>query len=94
MPASTSENNFRFINSYSHKGIKTSKDTRRDVRSYVARISHTNSGRGKAAQSRENGQRSKVICEFDLHLGSHTSVAASVDIQGLVKLRLTTHQSM
>ena len=61
MPASNT-GNFRFINSYSSKGVKPSKDTRRDVRSYVARVSHTTGTKGHATRLKGDKHRSTVVC--------------------------------
>jgi hypothetical protein len=54
---------FRFINSYSSKGVKPSKDTRRDVRSYVARISHNTTGKGKSTRLKGDKHRSTIVCK-------------------------------
>jgi hypothetical protein len=63
MPENT---NFRFINSYSSNGIKQNKDTRRDVRSYVARVSHTSAGaKGSTTRLKGDKHRSTVVCKYN-----------------------------
>lgn len=53
----STNSNFRFINSYSKQGLRSSKDTlRRDVRSYVARS--VNGG----GTNNESGKGGGVIC--------------------------------
>lgn len=61
MPAATA-NNFRFINSYSSTGPKTAKDTRRDVRSYVARVSHTNT-KHRSGGLKDEKHGGTVVCK-------------------------------
>ncbi|ETN41404.1 uncharacterized protein HMPREF1541_03339 [Cyphellophora europaea CBS 101466] len=73
MPAAT---NYRFINSYSGNGSKPSKDARRDVRSYVARVSHTAGTKDKVTRLKGDKHRSTVVCKSGLAVATHTSPGA------------------